>query len=109
MHDSTFKLYKNKKKVPIKIQILLNKELIEELQKDEVPIKHIYEHLIELKKINCTYRAFTTYVKPFFKEINNKDDSKSEAKTLKTFVPPTPKENKFINTNGLNINLDDIA
>jgi len=104
MDSETYTLYKNRKNIPVKIQIEFNRELIEKLIKDKVPLKHIHEHLIELDKIKCSYRSFIIYMKQF--RTNNLIP---ETKTVKPFVPPEKKEKKFVNTNGLTTNIDDLA
>ncbi len=102
----------NAPKVPIRIQIEFNKDLIIKSIIEKVPFKHLYDKLLSEKKINCSYCSFCKHLSELtYVDLKNEKDEKNklETKTIKPFVPPEKKEKKFVNTNGLTTNIDDLA
>lgn len=102
----------NAPKVPIRIQIECNKDLIIKSIREKVPFKHLYNKLLSEKKINCSYSCFCKNLNELtYVDLKTEKDEKNklETKTFKPFVPPEKKEKKFVNTNGLTTNIDDLA
>lgn|SRR5574344_404297 len=75
------KVTKNKKiKLPVKYQILSNKELIEESIKIGLSISIIYQLLRDENKIDCTYQAFARNFKSILQKNFLASETKIEAK-----------------------------
>lgn len=74
------------KKVPLKIQIELNRTLIEKSIKEKIPHKHLYEKLVSENKISCSYTSFCAELRKM---------TYVELKTETTATTETPKPEKF--------------